>query len=632
VSARRHRNTRMVEAAPQGLTLREDNAALSATVSLLQESLADLQLAMEDRGWTRLIAAGQQEFARDGLTRISAAARVYTIKNPLLRRGLALRTAYVWGAGVQITAKATGKNRENPGEQNVNEVVQAFLTDSGNRRALADASAQMRNERALFTDGNQFFSLWTRPSSGAVSVRVLPFDEIHDVVCNPQDSSEPWFYKRVFTADALDYSTGLQQPQSKTVYYPALGYRPTGSDRPRTIGGHPVQWDAPVRQVKVNDEQGWKFGVGDGYPALDWARAYKEFLEAWAQLVKALSRFAWKMTAKPSTRAQAKAKLGAPPPINPVTGQPNDVGATAIIPPEMLLEAIPKSGATIDSESGRPLAMMVAAALDIPVTMLLGDPGLTGSRATAETLDRPTELVMQQRREVWGEALRDILTHVITEAVRAPKGPLRGSVRPDPDGRGEIVELVGDTATTVDINWPSLDEVNPAALIQAIKLASDTETVPPDIILRWILTALGERNVDEIIDKVVDDEGRFLWPQGPGSADTDSPADLARAGADPAATGSGSMRPDPEGDGDPDEDDFAESLTVPNVLLDLNEARNDKDLRAYWVHGKGAAAIRWGQPHDFDRCVRALKPHVSDPEGLCNVYHRAALGVAPGQE
>ena len=52
----------------------------------------------------------------------------------------------------------------------------------------------------------------------------------------------------------------------------------------------------------------------------------------------------------------------------------------------------------------------------------------------------------------------------------------------------------------------------------------------------------------------------------------------------------------------------------------------------YWVHGAGAAKIRWGEPHDFDRCVLELGKYVTDPKGLCNRYHVHALGVAPGQE
>lgn len=57
-----------------------------------------------------------------------------------------------------------------------------------------------------------------------------------------------------------------------------------------------------------------------------------------------------------------------------------------------------------------------------------------------------------------------------------------------------------------------------------------------------------------------------------------------------------------------------------------------RKLKEYWVRGEGAARIRWGEPHDFDRCVLQLGKYVSDPKGLCADYHHAALGVWPGQE
>ena len=72
------------------------------------------------------------------------------------------------------------------------------------------------------------------------------------------------------------------------------------------------------------------------------------------------------------------------------------------------------------------------AALGVPVTMLLSDPGQTGARATAETLDLPLELEMRDRRELWGDAQRRILDYVITESVRAGKGALKGTVKTDP--------------------------------------------------------------------------------------------------------------------------------------------------------------------------------------------------------
>lgn len=60
--------------------------------------------------------------------------------------------------------------------------------------------------------------------------------------------------------------------------------------------------------------------------------------------------------------------------------------------------------------------------------------------------------------------------------------------------------------------------------------------------------------------------------------------------------------------------------------------RQAAKLKAYWVHGEGALKIGWGTPGDFNRCVVQLGKYVADPKGLCNTYHVAALGVAPGQE
>lgn len=61
------------------------------------------------------------------------------------------------------------------------------------------------------------------------------------------------------------------------------------------------------------------------------------------------------------------------------------------------------------------------------------------------------------------------------------------------------------------------------------------------------------------------------------------------------------------------------------------DAGRGEALKRYWTKGEGAAKIRWGTDGDFNRCVEHLGDKVSDPQGLCNVYHRAATGHAPGQ-
>ncbi len=484
---------------------------------LLQESFADLAAQMAEPGWLRLSAQFEQEFTAEGLKQIRAICRLFAIKNPLVKRALSLRQAYVWGKGVEISARANGKQRR---EQDVQAVIDGFLNDPGNQRAFTSGAARERLERALGTDGEFFAALFTLPTTGEVQVRIVGADEITEVICNPEDRSEPWYYRRQWVQRTLN-ADGSSGDKMREQFHPAVDYRPRS--RQKTFGQIPVAWDAPILHLKVNDLEGWERGIPDAYAAIDWALAYKVFLEDWARLVKSLSRFAWRMTAKGANRAQAKQRLAAAPPRD-ASGRPNDVGAVAMTPPDQVFEAIPKSGATVDSESGKPLASMVASALDVPLTMLLADPGQTGARAVAETLDKPTELAMGQRRDLWAGMLRRIFTYVIAESVRAPDGSLKGSVTVDRYGR-QSVKLNGNTDSTVDINWPDLD-ANATEAIAAVVNAASTGTIPPEHVARLLLTALGVRDVDLLIEAMLDDDGKFVWPAGPGQATPDDPADL----------------------------------------------------------------------------------------------------------
>ncbi len=478
--------------------LSEQLRAEQATNELLVESIAELE--QDNRGWLLIDTLGQQlQFTRQGLSEIAASARLNYLANPLIRRAVNVRMFYTWGQGVEISAR----------DEDVNAVVQAFMDDALNQQVLFGHDARQDKDRALQLDGNVFLALFTSPLTGHVQVRSIPWTEITRVVSNPEDRADRWFYLREWQGTVVDPVTGGVVSQRQRAFYPVLGYRPP--TRAKRIGDVEVRWDSPTLHVRVGGLDDMDFGVSEVYSALNWARAYKGFLEDWASLAKALSKFAWKGKTRPGRATALRRKVeetGAT--ANSVRNAPG-AGQALITSDEVSdLTPISKTGATLDADSGRPLAMMVAAAMDIPYTILMGDPDI-GNLATAKTLDRPTELAMQSRREMWAGIYRQLLNYAIDQAVKAPRGPLHGTVGLDEYGR-EVITLAGDVDRNLDLDWPSILEHDIKELVDAIVAADGTGRVPAAVICRLLLTALGVENVDEVMADLVDDEGNFLDP------------------------------------------------------------------------------------------------------------------------
>lgn len=492
---------------PDQLLLSEASA-LANENDMLRESLADLELAAEDRGWLKLSVALEQEFSRTGLTQVTRNCRVMAIASPLIKRGILVRTGYIWGQGVTIQARAG-----NEAPQDVNAVVQSWWDDESNKVSITSSQAQEELERALGTDGQIFLACFTNRLTGRVQNRSTPFEEITDVLNNPDDRDDPWFYLRTYTVTVIEAGySGLtrSRPETRRVFHPALGFYPAA--RPKSIDGIPVEWDVPILHVPVNRLDGWKWGVPDVYAALPWARAYEGFLTDWARLVKSLSKFAWRLTGDRGSKVRtAAAKLAAAvPAAEPFAGQGSESGKVAGMGPGANLEAIPKTGATIDSESGRPLASMVAAALGLPVTTLLADPGTTGARAVAETLEEPTILEMGMRRQLWSSVLQRLASYAIDQAVKAPQGQLRGIVKQV--GNRQIVTLANEVERTVVVEWPDLNELDPVKMVEAVVNADGTGKMPPVETLRLLLHAFNVRDADEVIEGVTDENGQFIDP------------------------------------------------------------------------------------------------------------------------
>lgn len=523
---------------------REANAIAAGNTELLEQRVAELELALDDEGWRRLGHDLERDFSHDGRVRVMALSRLMFLKNPLIRRAVNVQTYYVMGQGVEIVAR----------DEEVNDVLQRHLDDHANRRVLYGSQARADKERDLQLEGNLFFALFTNSATGRVQVRTLPPEEIVDVYCNPEDRDEPWYYARAYRRGATPGATATPGELVKVCYIDwrylrvleAKGEAVPGQVGDELVemmdeGGQPV----PVFHVKVGGTSRMKFGHPDVYAALDWARAYKDFLTDWASISRSLARFAWKFSTKGKKVAAVKERFGSrlstdAPESNPAP----TTGSMAILPEANDLTPMRTAGAQAGADDGLQLRKMVAAGTDIPDTILGADPDM-GNLATARTLDRPTELAMRDRQTLWADVLRGLMEAVVVAAIEA--GELEGAVTNE-DGN-LIIDLGNDSTTgdprdpTVDVTFPPILEQSAEDRVKAIVGAAtldgkpNAHTLPDRVLARLLLTALGTEDVDELIE--------LLFPDGDPEAmpDTD-PRNTPEPTAPPAGDTPAEPAPD----------------------------------------------------------------------------------------
>lgn len=333
-------------------------------------NMAQALLSIEDEGWSLL---GVQRTVGDAFTleQLHTLAEKLTEKtdgNPLLKRGFGLRTSYIFGRGVEINNFSSRR-------------IESLVMDPQNQSALFSAEAMIINERSNFTAG-QFFILGDNSTK---RLQRIPFKEITGWVSDPDNVEVIRYVRREWSRVNLDGSTKTVQE-----WYPVDTYTP--SARIQRIQNQPVNYSKTMFPFMVNKRAGNPWGVPDCFAAYPWAYAYNEYLKDGSRILKSLSMFAWQLRSKTKTGATTAAATIA------TTKQ---AGSTAVLGADMELSSLPRTSNSVDLGNGKPLAAMVAAALEVSVVALMSDPGTSGAYGVAQTLDVPTTKAMQARQRLW---------------------------------------------------------------------------------------------------------------------------------------------------------------------------------------------------------------------------------------
>jgi len=487
-------------------------AAASDNEELFSERIAELELAVEDKDWVRAGMEGKFEFDRSFIDEMIHTSRLYYIKNPVIRRPVELQTFYVWAQGVSIYA-----------EGEPNEVVQAFVHDFANRRSLTGHDAMADNERRQRVDGNLFFRFFINPANGRTRIRRLPVEEIRDIVCNPDDVDEVWFYVRKF----LRGTTEVKRAYPDWMFWRQRKVEKAGVDVgtdeiivPESGWGLEedvvIDWDTPVMHRKTGAFGDMKFGIPETYAAIDWARAYKSALEDYKKTIRSLATWAWKlkMSGGKNQLAAAQSLLGT------TFGSDSEYSETNPAPTrgsvwagigENDLKAVDVSKAVIDPDGFRRLLLMSATSMGMP-EVYYG--AAEGTFATAKAMDRPTELQFLDRQGFWREVWTDILTIVCEAAATAAGNDRLGSDGYDEYTTEMLFTVKGKpTPLVIKVKYPPILQQNVQEYLQALttfttqngqalQALNDGPTL-----YRIALTSLGVDNVEEIVRIFYPEEG-----------------------------------------------------------------------------------------------------------------------------
>jgi len=480
-------------------------------LDLLQERLSTLEGAIVPAGWERLSGSSGADFERSKLQDIADWAKIYWLKSPLIRRAVEIQNLYVWASGYSVTAEAP----------EVNALIDKFWKDPKNLPILSHQGLETL-ERDLRLNANIFFSFFTNETTGRVIIRTMSFSEVVEIITDPQDRQEKWFYVRQYAVNDRKIS------KSRRELYPDWRYQPI--EKPDQINGLPVNWDIPIFHVKTNSLSDMLWGISEVYCAIDWAKGYKEFLEDWLKLVKAYSRFAWNATVRGGASAVAAAATSLEAMLNP---DPNGDQVTAGIfvgNQNTQMQPYKFSGATTAVDDARRYMLMVGSATGTPEHLLAADPS-TSNLATSKTLERPSELQYLDRQKLWTEILESICQYVIDQSVRAPRGILRGIEVEDEYGETQVL-LDGDLSRKVAVSFPDVVEhdLNEqiTALIDAstLKGQSLAGTLDLKTITRLLLRILKVDAADDILKALFPTDDLIMQrvgtPVGAGSNNQDN--------------------------------------------------------------------------------------------------------------
>ena len=480
-------------------------------VMAMRETLADLYHAVQDQNWMQITLdpwayMSGLDFVSADRVNIQLRMRQMARYNPAAKWMVRTCANYVFGTGLTV------KIDENAPK--LQKIIDLFWYDSVNATTLCTMDAQMERFRDLYVDGNLYFEIQVNKSTGRVRVGTIDSILVNDIVTNPKNRHDVWWYRIQEAQYDYDYSNGAyKQPGQpggggNPKYYYLRDWRYDPDDdftRSNTKPPNADIRDGVVFHIPINREG--KFGLSELFAGNDWLTSHRQFMEDRATLLRAWATIAWKVKRKDSpmgiqamrdslqsTYVNAPLGTGYEHNPNPAAGatlvenegstrEPmtvNTGGANAVQDAEMLLQLGAIGGGVFTHYLGSVQAHRLA---------------------TVSAMELPMLKNFQAWQQRWKFAYLAILNYVIEQAIESgiiDEGDLSG-VEPDPTIRPAEGRNRG-----VDVIFPPILVRDSAGVMNAITALSNS-VFPPTVIAkrtlaRMSLDMLGVEDADELVE------------------------------------------------------------------------------------------------------------------------------------
>ena len=434
---------------------------------------ADIELALDDRGW---LVPGRQWTAADldaqTRTTLVAKARLYWLRDPLMKQAVRLWTDYALGTGVSWDSK----------DEDVKNQCDAFAKNRRNK-TLMNSEGQRRSSKKLLVDGELFFAIFDADGKGdPKTIRRIDCLQISDIICDPDDEEHVLGYRRLTAQDKVLYYADWRNDDDDDSLL-------SDQSDPSTKGkiGNKAESNCVVYHLPFDTLL--KRGNGLLSCNLDWSKEHRRFMEARVAIQQALAKFAWKGKVQGGQGIinQLQNKLQstyATAGMTQVERHPQTApGGTWLENKGVDLTPMPRATGAGDARAdGDQLKLMVSAGTGI-MLHYFGDPS-TGNLATAEAMELPMLKMFQSYQAFWQDAYRDIFSIAMDE---------------DPDEPDDL------NITTPPI---LLDDLRKIGQFMGTVAGVFPEIACPAV-LKSLLNSLNVANLDEVMEDIENKRGEL---------------------------------------------------------------------------------------------------------------------------